>query len=66
MKYFINLFVVFFLTIKVFSQETVNIDVDSWLSEHQEISASIIWINRGNPISYNDWPSALKDDLQTA
>jgi len=66
MKYFLSLFVTLFLALNVFSQETIDIDVESWLSERQDIGASIVWINRGNPISYNDWPSALKDDLQTA
>lgn len=66
MKYYILLLGLIFLAPRALSQENIDIDVDSWLSDHHEVRASIVWINKANPVSYIDWPSTLKDDLQTA
>ncbi|MBN1182533.1 MAG: hypothetical protein JXB49_09625, partial [Bacteroidales bacterium] len=66
MKYYLNVFMLLTFFSNGLSQEIIDINVESWLSDHQDIRESIIWVNGGNPISYINWPSILKNDLQSA
>ncbi len=65
MKYYILILGFFILIPSVKSQSTY-VNVDSLLSANPEIRSSILWTNRINTISYENWSPVMKQELQIA